>query len=253
MWCGPPKSGDKESWSTFKLKPQPLAIRLLQLYTRTQQPSEGLKQVVGYIQQVYGPCWFAIKSSPKFTNGPSLLFQQMTLVKSQSEAVQEIVKPYVELNAYMAEPGIILCSMLESPSFSIRKMAISRITKLKEKPPKAPRAKVLRGIRSLKVPKLQWNAFSWVDIIDWNTISVHLPYIIECMSMEEITASMWQPPCFPAFPLHTQSVERAVKLVTEASHQVEGEEGRHGWILSVLEARRIRKPFETKKDYKVTV
>ena len=139
--------------------------------------------------------------------------------------------------------------MLDSPSFNIRKIVIAKIIKLKQKPPKAPRSGVLRGIRSLKVPKLQWNAFSWVDIIDWNETSVHLPYIIECLSEEEISACMWRPPCFPAFPLHTQSVERAVKLVTEASHQVQGEESRHGYILSVLEARRVRKPFETKKDY----
>ena len=45
------------------------------------------------------------------------------------------------------------------------------------------------------------------------------------------------------------AVERAVKLVSEASSQVEGEESRHGWILSVLEARRTRPAFDTKRDY----
>ena len=58
---------------------------------------------------------------------------------------------------------------------------------------------------------------------------------------------------FPSFPLHTQSVERAVKLVTEAASHVCGEEKRHGYILSVIESRRIRKPFDTKLDYNVNL
>ena len=52
-----------------------LAIRLLQLYTRTDNPSEGLKTIVRFIMNVYGPCWFLIKQKSKFTNGPSILFQ----------------------------------------------------------------------------------------------------------------------------------------------------------------------------------
>ena len=66
--------------------------------------------------------------------------------------------------------------------------------------------------------KLDWEAFSWIDIIDWKR--VHEPYIIECLPMEVLEAALAQPYCFPAFPVHTQSVERAVKLVTEASHKV---------------------------------
>ena len=226
-----------------------LAIRMLQLYTRTPQPSEGLKAIVRFIQQVYGPSWFAIKCSKKFTSGPALLFQQMNLIKTQPVAIQKIVKPVVQRNAFMAEPGIMLCSMLESPSLSVRRLAMEKIMKLRNKPPRKPRAKLLRGIRSLKLPALNWNPYSWTDIIDWEKTTIHEPFIIECLSDEDIAASWWQPPCFPSFPLHTQTVERAVKLVTEASSKVEGEERRHGRILSVIEARRCRKPFDTKKDY----
>lgn len=230
-----------------------LAIRLLQLYTRTLMPSEGLKAIIRLIQQVYGPSWFAIKSSKKFTSGPSLLFQQMKLIKTQPHAIQLVVKPVVQRNAYMAEPGILLCSMLESSSLSVRRSAMEMIMKLRNKPPKKPRAKLLRGIRSLKVATLQWNPYSWTEIIDWKTSTVHEPFIIECLTNEEIAASWWQPPCFPSFPVHTQTVERAVKLVSEASGLVEGEERRHGRILSVQEGRRCRKPFDTKKDYAIHI
>jgi len=207
-----------------------LAIRLLQLYTRTSAPSDGLRKIVRFIQQVYGPSWFAIKKTPKFTNGPALLFQQMLHIKSQPEDVQEDVKPVVQRNAFVAEPGVMLSSMLESPSSSIRNKALEVIRKLREKPPKKPRAKVLRGIRSHKNPVLQWTASSWIDIIDWKKTSLHLPAIIERLSEDQLTSCIWQPHNFPAFPVHTQSVERAVKLVTEAASKVEGEARRHQFI-----------------------
>ena len=199
-----------------------LAIRLLQLYTRTSEPSDGLRKIVRFIQQVYGPSWFAIKKTPKYTGGPDLLFQQMMHIKSQQEDVQKVVKPVVQRNAFMAEPGVMLCSMLESPSSSIRNKALEVVRKLREKPPKKPRAKVLRGIRSHKNPVLQWTASSWIDIIDWKKTSLHLPAIIERLSDDQLSSCIWQPHNFPAFPVHTQSVERAVKLVTEAASKVEG-------------------------------
>ena len=69
--------------------------------------------------QVYGPCWFAIKKAQKFTSGPALRFQQMTLIKTQTEDIQKLARPAVQRNAFMAEPGIMLCAMLESSSHSI--------------------------------------------------------------------------------------------------------------------------------------
>lgn len=228
-----------------------LAIRLLQLYTRTASPSDGLKTIVEFIMNVYGPCWFLIKQKSKFTSGPSILYHQMSLIKTQKENVQVTVKPVVQRNAYMAEPGIMLCAMMESESAATRKKAVDIIKKLKANPPKKPRMKVLRGIRALKVPLLQWNASSWVEIIDWDKASVHVPFIIECLTDDELEATLLKPHVFPSFPVHTQSVERAVKLVTEAASQVCGEEKRHGFILTVNKARKVRKPFDTKKDYQM--
>ena len=134
--------------------------------------------------------------------------------------MQIIVNPVVQRNAFMAEPGIMLCAMMESDSAETRKKAVDIVMKLKSKPPKKPRMKVLRGIRALKVPLLQWNASTWVEIIDWSKASFHVPFIIECLTNEELAATLQKPHVFPFFPVHTQSVERAVKLVTEAASQV---------------------------------
>ena len=73
----------------------------------------------------------------QFTSGPALLYHQMTLIKTQTEDVQEMAKPAVQRNAFMAEPGIMLCAMLESSSRSIRSKAVETIKKLRSKPPRS--------------------------------------------------------------------------------------------------------------------
>ena len=47
-----------------------LGDRLEALYTKTPNPSPGLKRVVQFIVQVYAPSWFQIKANSRFTSGP---------------------------------------------------------------------------------------------------------------------------------------------------------------------------------------
>ena len=86
------RSIDHSRWLT-------LAICLLQIYTRTDEPSTGLKMIVTYIYHVYSPMWFAIKRHSKVTKRPGHLFQLIQKVKQQPEDVQEIVKPHIQRNA----------------------------------------------------------------------------------------------------------------------------------------------------------
>lgn len=51
------------------------------------------------------------------------------------------------------------------------------------------------------------------------------------------------------FPSNTQAVERTIKIVTEASLTVCGEENREGFILSILKSRNSLPNFQSKKDY----
>ena len=226
-----------------------LAIILMILYTRTEDPSHGLFLVVQYIVQVYSVVWFLIKRKSKFTFGPSHLFTQMTLIKSQSLEVQNVVKPAVQRNAYFAHPSTLLCSMLESPEKSIRCRAVKTIQSARKNPPKIQRMKVLKGVRKFSIPALNWNANNWIDIIDWKAVKVHEPSIIAKLTSDQLVLAKSEPYIFPNFPLHSQSVERGVLLVTEAGTKVVGEARRHKHILSVFEARKARKHCDTKKDF----
>ena len=142
-----------------------LAIRLMILYTRTSRPTKGLKLVVKYILQVYSVIWFLIKRESKFTSGPSHLFTLISLVKTQSPEVQSVVKPAIQRNAYLAHPSTMLCSMLKSSDASIRCRAVKIIQEAREKPPKIPKMKVLKGVRRFSIPPLNWNARKWSDIV----------------------------------------------------------------------------------------
>ena len=229
-----------------------LAIRQMQLYTRTGNPSPTQVQFVTYLVQVYSVLWFSIKSQSKFTNGPMHLFKLMTLIKSQSWETQEVVMPAVQRNAYYAHPSTMLCSMLESEDMRVRTKAVKLLQRARERPVKKPRMKILNGVRRFTIPTLQWGAKKWVDIIDWNSknSTIYEPTILSRLNNEELNAAIISPIIMPQFPVHSQSVERGVKLVTEAACKVVGGAKRHQHILSIIESRDMRVACDSKKNFK---
>ena len=110
--------------------------------------------------------------------------------------------------------------------------------------------KMLKGVRKFTIPDLDWNATEWVDIVDLDMVNIFEPSILSDISDEQLENIKIAPYSFPNYPLHSQSVERAVKLVTEAASKVVGEEKRHEHILSKVKARKVRKACDTKRNYK---
>jgi hypothetical protein len=88
---------------------------LMIMYNRTDQPCPGLTMEVKYIVQVYCVVWFLIKRKSRFIHGPSHLFTQITLLKSQTMEVQNVVGLIVQRNAYLAHPSTLLCAREEHP------------------------------------------------------------------------------------------------------------------------------------------
>ena len=176
----------------------------------------------------------------------------MSLIKTQSQETQEVVKPAVQKNGYFAHPSTMLCSMLESEDMRVRNKAVMPIESSRLKPVKKPRMKALKGVRRYTIPALQWDAKQWWNIIDWNAkaATIHEPSILKKLESYELRKAITQPISMPQFPLHSQSVERGVKLVSEASTKVVGQDKRHQHILSLVESRKMRAACDTKKDFK---
>ena len=186
-----------------------LAIRLMILYTRTEEPASSLIKITSFIVQVYVPMWFKIKENNKFWHGPANLFHQMKLITStQSEDIQEISKKVVQNNAYFAEPGMILTCMLGSDDKGVRNRAIRKIKENRKKPPAAPKSKLFQGVRKFVVPNLVWKAKKWEDIIDWKNVKIFEPNLIEKKTLEEIEAAREAPLELPPYSLHSQSVSK---------------------------------------------
>ena len=57
----------------------------------------------------------------------------------------------------------------------------------------------------------------------------------------------------PKYPCHTQAVERAVRIVSEASAAVIGADARDGFIWQRVKAREELPKFESKKDYLLAI
>ena len=69
-------------------------------------------------------------------------------------------------------------------------------------------------------------------------------------SDEDLKKACFAPGHIPNYPSNSQCVERAVKLVSEASIQVFGYERRHALILSRQAAKQETPAYETNKDFK---
>ncbi|XP_065673712.1 uncharacterized protein LOC136090757 [Hydra vulgaris] len=88
-----------DKWAAYKVGPLnharwlTLAIRLLCLYTRDNEPTVSLKKLVYFIVQVYAPAWFEIKKSSKFHESPRLIFSTVTRINNLPfDDVKNIVK-----------------------------------------------------------------------------------------------------------------------------------------------------------------
>lgn len=121
--------------------------------------------------------------------------------------------------------------MISDEKMNIRELGLRRLLKARKKP---------RKLRSFDIPKINFAATDYVDLIDWqNTVITPTP-LLSKLSDDNIRAAILSgdPLEFEKLPCHTQAVERCVKLVTEASAAVCGTAARDGFIRVRNEARK---------------
>ncbi|GBO10210.1 hypothetical protein AVEN_147057-1 [Araneus ventricosus] len=131
---------------------------------------------------------------------------------------------------------------------NIRELAVWRILGSRDK-----KTKNSGVLRFFKLPKLNFEAADYIDLIDWsNCVVTELPLTmhIKDKDLKEMCKEKQFPALtFEEFPCHTQSVERCVKLISEAAMKVCGETARYGYIRSQFQARKELPTFENKGQY----
>ena len=98
---------------------------------------------------------------------------------------------------------------------------------------------------------INFKAVHWTDLIDLSVNGVCEPPLTLDFSDDELQNSLLpgEKLNLPDCPSHSQGVERAVKLVMEASHSVYGFEARHQHILANVLCQKLRPGFSSKGLY----
>jgi hypothetical protein len=221
------------------------ANRILRLYVSTEEPSHNLVTLTHFVMEVYAPMWFIIKGNPYVQSGPKHIFQNIDFIRKQSKCVQSIVMPVVRRNAYFAHSESILLAMVSDDRPEIRELGWRRIKNCRSAIPSS------ESVRVFKSPKVNFECKDYIDLIDWRT-DVTEPPLTMHFTDEEIENHIENKELYqsPKYPLHTQAVERNIKLVSEVSLLVCSQEARDGVIRNKLASRQRISSFESKQDYK---
>ena len=137
--------------------------------------------------------------------------------------------------------------MLCSDNFHLRKDAVQRILNLRARSND-------KQLREFVPPKtLNFEATSITQLIDWDLEAITEPPITHKLTNQDLVDIIEQKLNIRPYKVHTQSVERAVKLVTQASISVYGAEARDGFVKATVLSRRIMPQLTSKKDFAVMI
>ena len=159
--------------------------------------------------------WFQIKRNHTISQAPLHVFDTLLKCQKLPSQVRKIKIPVKQRNAFGAHHESILAAMVSSTNLNHNELAWKSILCSKEQSVSDGR------IRQLRVPKLNFNANGYIDLIDWTDTTISEPSFTYSVTTNEIKG-MIDSKAFsefkiPKLPCHTQSVERHIKLVTEAS------------------------------------
>ncbi|KAK3907345.1 putative protein kinase UbiB [Frankliniella fusca] len=116
--------------------------------------------------------------------------------------------------------------MLRDSRKTVRQSAVSMIQKARQTD---------QGlVRQFRTPTINFDAEDYPNLIDWRAESVTPPPVLRNFDDSALEQAV-EDPFFleenvPAYPCHTQAVERTVQLVTKVSKSVTGAKRRDGVI-----------------------
>ena len=164
------------------------------------------------------PMWFQIKRNHTISQAPVHVFDTLSKCQRLPSQVRKNEIPVIQRNAFGAHHESILVAMESGTNLNHNELAWRRILRSREQSVSDGR------IRQLRVPKLNINANSYINLIDWTDTTISEPSFTYSVTTNEIKkmidSKVFSEFKIPEFPCHIQSVERHIKLVTEASSLV---------------------------------
>lgn len=221
------------------------ANRIMRLYVSTNNPSKNLKTLTIYVMKVYVPMYFSVKYYNSVVYGSALLFKFISWTRYLENNVRGVVDSIIRNNSYFAHPENIILSMLFDDRKSQRDIGIRKILYIRDQlydPTK---------LRQYRKHEINFECAAYTDMVDMTdddilseppfTTNIAYEHLVEYLDIEE------SPFCDPNIPMHIQSTERHVQLLTSVSKRVL-EKNREGVMAVTLEAREKVPRMESKKD-----
>lgn len=199
--------------------------------------------IVNFLVQSYFKLYFDIKVKNSLVYGPIHVLTSLRIFRTQPKEVQDAIKKTIERGAYHAHPENLILSLLSSTVEEDRVFAINKILEIR-----ADSTEGSVSVRKRKTPTLNFEANSLRELIPWD---VNIPYepIFTCnLSSETIKSFRNGPMKVPHFPIHSQSTERAVQLVSKACMLVYGQDKRDAFVKGVLAHREQFPVFDSKQN-----
>lgn len=222
------------------------ACRILRVYIGTDKPNKKLKVLTEFVMKVYLPVWFAIKCNPYCYNGAHNVWLSISLSRQFDKEIKRIIDPVIQRNSFFGHSENILLAMTVDPQLTIRQRGLEMILKSR-------RNKNSGQPRIFSLESFKFDACDYTHLIDWDKCVITEPPILSHISDNDLKFLVLEKhndlKKLLNFPCHTQSVERTIKLVTEASESVYGFKTRDNLIRAKLKSRQNVPSFSSKKDY----
>ena len=170
---------------------------------------------------------------------PVFIFDMIQRIKLQSPTIQKVALENLKFNAFGLLPENVLYSMICSDNMMVRRLAIMKILSIR----KSTTTKRLN-----KIPVIKYDAAHWYELIDLSQPGICEPALTADIATEILSDAMKKgiKLQLPVLSCHSQSVERVVKLTSETSHLVYGQEARHRHIVTKYCCRQVRPSFASK-------
>ena len=240
-----------------------------------EKPSYKLKPLTHISIESYVPSWFWIKSHPHCVDGPKNLLK---MIEFSRKLKQKIAQKSIQCNGFYAHPEAILRSLLADDDQSLRQQAVEKVLAIRADLAKtteedgeeeteeeeeededewededdldteelildvSEQAAIENStVRQFGVPKINFKATTYPNLINWKKTTFSEPPITLTLALsdDELRGLVEKPLFVPFYPCHMQAVERAIKLVTEATGSVVGAESRDGYICQKIKSRKV--------------
>ena len=178
----PPGFGDGSPGMLNHARWVTTANRILRLYIASDSPSQTLKEMTNYVVKVYAPSWFTIKCNPKLKDGANNLWKMIQFSSYMQDKHKKVVYNCLQNNGYFAHPENVIVAMLTDSRKTIRQLAIRRIMAARNKSNIAESA----CVRQFKIPKINFSATDYIDMILLQSINVTEPPVTMHLSEEDL-------------------------------------------------------------------